>query len=219
MQALVALYVAEVHNRFSRRAYRIATETVPIALTRLLTASRPSDLVLGDFDPESRILVRGPLATLRSLSANHTLILAPTHLSNLDSPLIGYALYKAGLDPFIYGAGLNLFSNPVMALFMSRLGAYTVDRRKRHRLYKDVLKDYVSSFGPRFTGLTGTQEAVDAAVRNFKAYYRKVPLDGGDYTIDHTAVVYLFDGKGNFVGPFNYKRPAEESAAELRKLL
>lgn len=84
---------------------------------------------------------------------------------------------------------------------------------------KDVLKDYVSSFGPRFTGLTGSQEAVDAAVKNFKAYYRKVPLDGGDYTIDHTAVVYLFDGKGNFVGPFNYKRPAEESAAELRKLL
>ena len=142
VQALVALYVGEVHNRFSPRAYRVATETVPIALTRLLTASRPSDLVLGDFDPESRILVRGPLALLRSLSVNHTLILAPTHLSNLDSPLIGYALYKAGLPPFIYGAGLNLFNNPVMAFFMSRLGAYTVDRRKRHRLYKDVLKDY-----------------------------------------------------------------------------
>jgi len=82
-----------------------------------------------------------------------------------------------------------------------------------------ALADYVASFGPQFTGLTGTKEEIDAAAKAFKAYYRKVPLEGGDYTVDHTAVVYLFDDAGRFVAPFNYKRPVEEAAGELRGLL
>ncbi|MFO0006916.1 MAG: 1-acyl-sn-glycerol-3-phosphate acyltransferase, partial [bacterium] len=109
-------------------------------LTRLLTAASPTDLLTGRFDPASRIRVQGEVELLARLGAKHTLVLAPTHLSNLDSPLLGYALYAAGLPPVIYGAGLNLFSNPAMAFFMRRLGAYTVDRRKKHELYKDVLK-------------------------------------------------------------------------------
>ncbi|MGE0585490.1 MAG: SCO family protein [Flavobacteriaceae bacterium] len=83
----------------------------------------------------------------------------------------------------------------------------------------ESMADYVGSFGPQFTGLTGTKEEIDAVARNFKVYYRKVPLEGGDYTIDHTAVVYMFNRKGEFVAPFNAKRPPEEAAAELRKLL
>lgn len=140
--ALVSLYTAEVHNRFSPRTYEFATRVLPGALTRLLTASQPTDLLAADFDPQSRIVVSGPLDKLRRLSERHTFVVTPTHVSNLDSPLIGYALYAAGLPPVVYGAGLNLFSNPLMAFFMSRLGAYTVDRRKKHGLYKDVLKDY-----------------------------------------------------------------------------
>ena len=141
--ALVEQYTGEVHNRFSPRTYNFATSILPGTLTRLLTfTERPSQLVGGDFDPNSRIKVSGPIDALRELSKTHTLIVAPTHLSNMDSPLIGYALYQAGLPPVVYGAGLNLFENPLMAFFMSRLGAYTVDRRKKHSLYKDVLKDY-----------------------------------------------------------------------------
>ncbi len=139
---LVALYAREVHNRFSPRTYTFATRFLPGLLTRVLTASQPMDLLGGDFDPASRIVVSGPLDTLRGLAETHTFIVAPTHVSNLDSPLLGYALYAAGLPPVVYGAGLNLFSNPAMAFFMSRLGAYTVDRRKKHGLYKEVLKDY-----------------------------------------------------------------------------
>ena len=139
---LVSIYAAEVHNRFSPRTYAFATRILPGLLTKLLTASQPHELFEADFDPASRIVVSGPLETLRALADTHTFIVAPTHVSNLDSPLIGYALYAAGLPPVVYGAGLNLFSNPAMAFFMSRLGAYTVDRRKKHGLYKDVLKDY-----------------------------------------------------------------------------
>ena len=144
-QAVISLtrsYVYEIHNRFSEKTYDVATRLLPGALTRLLTAAGPKTGPGADFDPGSRIAVHGPLSLLRELAETHTLVLAPTHVSNLDSPVIGYALYQAGLPPFIYGAGLNLFGNPAMSFFMSRLGAYTVDRRKRHRMYKDVLKDY-----------------------------------------------------------------------------
>ncbi len=140
--ALVEAYGAEIHNPFSVRTYRFATKAMPALLTRLLSATRARDLVRSQPDPATRIRLSGPLDRLRALSQRATLILAPTHVSNLDSPLLGYTLYAAGLPPFAYGAGLNLFENPVMAFFMERLGAYTVDRRKRNRLYKDTLKDY-----------------------------------------------------------------------------
>lgn len=151
---LVDAYVGEIHNRFSRRAYRVATTVIPGALTRLVTATEPRALLSGDFDPDARLLIETAAGddgrALRRLAERHTLIFAPTHLSNLDSPLIGYALDRLGLPPAIYGAGLNLFGNPLMGFFMRRLGAYTVDRRKKNRLYKDVLKDYsVDSLGRR----------------------------------------------------------------------
>jgi protein SCO1/2 len=50
-------------------------------------------------------------------------------------------------------------------------------------------------------------------------YQKKVPLDGGGYTMDHTALVYLMDKEGKFVAPFNVKRGADAAAAELRKYL
>jgi len=138
--ALVRAWSDEIHGRFSQRAYRAATRVLPSALTGILTA-RPSKLPnWGGL--ESRIKVRGNVEQLSKLAEEATLILAPTHVSNMDSPLIGYALYQAGLPPFVYGAGLNLFTNPVMGWWMSRLGAYTVDRRKKSQLYKEVLKDY-----------------------------------------------------------------------------
>lgn len=67
--------------------------------------------------------------------------MVPTHFSNLDSVLIGYALDRmAGLPSFSYGAGLNLFDNEFVAYYMSRLGAYRVDRRKRNPIYLETLK-------------------------------------------------------------------------------
>ncbi len=140
--SLVRSYAREIHNPFSTRAYALATRVLPRALSYLVNANDPRSLFNGVVDPAERIVVGGAIEELRSLSKTSTIILAPTHLSNLDSPLIGYALHLLGLPPFAYGAGLNLFSNPVMAFWMSRLGAYTVDRRKQGRLYKSVLKAY-----------------------------------------------------------------------------
>ena len=139
--AMVAAWGDEIHGRFDERVYGFATRALPRALTGLLSA-KPDRVRDWDLDPFARLRVSGDLETLRTLCGEATLILAPTHVSNLDSPLIGLALYQAGLPPFIYGAGLNLFSNPLMGWWLRRLGAYTVDRTKRARLYKETLKDY-----------------------------------------------------------------------------
>ena len=82
-----------------------------------------------------------------------------------------------------------------------------------------VLKDYLSSFDPHLRGLTGDPAAVDAALKAYRVYAKKVPLKDGDYTMDHTAVVYLMDKNGRFVAPFNMKRTAEAEAADLRGYL
>ena len=81
------------------------------------------------------------------------------------------------------------------------------------------LKDYLSSFDPHVEGLTGDATALAAVAKEYRVYYKKVPLDGGDYTMDHPAIVYLMDKDGHFVSPFSLKRKPEESAAELRKYL
>jgi protein SCO1 len=82
-----------------------------------------------------------------------------------------------------------------------------------------VLKDYLSNFDPHLRGLTGDQAKVNAAIKAYRVYAKKVPLEGGDYTMDHTAVVYLMDKDGNFVAPFNMKRTTEAEATDLRRYL
>ena len=82
-----------------------------------------------------------------------------------------------------------------------------------------VLKDYLSNFDPHLRGLTGDQASIDAAIKAYRVYAKKVPLDGGDYTMDHTALVYLMDKNGQFVAPFDLKRTADAAAADLRRYL
>jgi protein SCO1/2 len=82
-----------------------------------------------------------------------------------------------------------------------------------------VMKDYLSNFDPHLSGLTGDPTAVAAVAKAYRVYYKKVPLDQGGYTMDHTAIVYLMDRNGRFVAPFNLKRAAEAAAADLRRYL
>ena len=82
-----------------------------------------------------------------------------------------------------------------------------------------ALKDYLSSFDPHLSGLTGDADAIAAVAKAYRAIYRKVPLDQGGYTMDHTAIIYLMDKQGRFVAPFSLKRGTEAAAAELRKHL
>jgi protein SCO1 len=83
----------------------------------------------------------------------------------------------------------------------------------------DTLKSYLGSFDERIVGLTGDRAAVDATIRTYRAYARKVPLDGGDYAMEHTALVYLMDKSGRFVGGFNLDRPPAQAAQDLLQRL
>jgi protein SCO1 len=82
-----------------------------------------------------------------------------------------------------------------------------------------TLKDYLSNFDPHLRGLTGDPATVAAVLKEYRVYAKKVPLKDGDYTMDHTAIVYLMDKDGHFVAPFNLKQAPEAAAAQLRKYL
>ena len=70
----------------------------------------------------------------------------------------------------------------------------------------EVLKDYLSSFDDRIVGLTGDPASVEAAIRSFRGFARKVPGKDGDYTMEHTAFVYLMGRDGSFLGTVNMAR-------------
>jgi protein SCO1 len=82
-----------------------------------------------------------------------------------------------------------------------------------------TMKDYLSSFDAHLMGLSGDPSAIAAVAKAYRVYYKKVPLDEGGYTMDHTAIVYLMDKNGRFVAPFSLKRPIEAAAADLRRYL
>ena len=82
-----------------------------------------------------------------------------------------------------------------------------------------AMKDYLSSFDPRLKGLTGSPEQVAKVLSEYRVYAKKVPLKDGDYTMDHTALIYLMDRDGKFVAPFNLNRKPEEAAADLKRYL
>ena len=81
----------------------------------------------------------------------------------------------------------------------------------------EAMKDYLSSFDPHLEGLTGNPEQIAKVISAYRVYARKVPLKEGDYTMDHTALIYLMDRDGRFVSPFNIKRPPEQAAEDLRR--
>jgi protein SCO1/2 len=99
-----------------------------------------------------------------------------------------------------------------------RVNAYfvSVDPERDTRA---AMKDYLSSFDPHLKGLTGDPAAVAKIISDYRVYAKKVPLKDGDYTMDHTALIYLMDRDGKFVSPFNLKRTPEEAAADLKHYL
>jgi protein SCO1/2 len=80
-----------------------------------------------------------------------------------------------------------------------------------------TMKDYLSSFDPHLEGLSGDPAETTKVLTSYRVYAKKVPTKDGDYTMDHTALIYLMDRDGRFVAPFNLKRTPEEAAAELKR--
>jgi protein SCO1/2 len=83
-----------------------------------------------------------------------------------------------------------------------------------------VMQDYVSSFNPAIIGLSGGQQAVEATEKTFRVFARKGQTQpDGDYSMDHSSIVYLMDKNGVFVEAFNVERSPDEAAKDLEKYL
>jgi glycerol-3-phosphate O-acyltransferase len=90
---------------------------------------------------QQKIKVKGNVELIRTLFEKGTVVILPTHYSNLDSIMVGYAIdANVGLPSFSYGAGLNLYNIEIVAYFINRLGAFRVDRRKKNPIYLECLK-------------------------------------------------------------------------------
>jgi protein SCO1 len=82
----------------------------------------------------------------------------------------------------------------------------------------DKLKAYMTAFDPRIIAVTGPQDTIASVARAYGASYRRVG-GGADYTIDHTATVFLLDRDGEYVGALTYADAEPARLAKLRRLL
>ncbi|MGD8824829.1 MAG: 1-acyl-sn-glycerol-3-phosphate acyltransferase [Myxococcales bacterium] len=144
LHSIVTDMTRDVAGNFDPRVYRFARRAIPRLIAGVM---EPRRLTRDLFSPSPEVLgrvlkVQGNVDALRRLQSEGCLVFVPTHSSNLDSIVLAQALEISGLPPVIYGAGKNLFTNPIISFFMHNLGAYRVDRRIRVSLYKDILKLY-----------------------------------------------------------------------------
>jgi glycerol-3-phosphate O-acyltransferase len=147
LKRIVHRYANEIAGNFRPSSYRFARAFIKFWFARLLNGARVKKFgafFRNQYTLRDKLQVVGTVKQLRSLAKKGTVIMVPTHFSNLDSILIGWIIHALGLPAFIYGAGLNLFNIKIIAYFMNSLGAYKVDRRKKNLHYLETLKMYSS---------------------------------------------------------------------------
>jgi protein SCO1/2 len=83
----------------------------------------------------------------------------------------------------------------------------------------EAMADYVSAFHPKIRGWTGSPDDVARAASAFRVAYKKVPLDDGGYSMDHTASVILFDATGQFRSTIDFHEPREIAVPKIRRVL
>jgi glycerol-3-phosphate O-acyltransferase len=145
LRTIVHRYANEIAGNFKPSSYKFAREVLKFWFARLLNGARVKKfgaIFRSKYTLRDKIHIVGKVKMLRKLASQGTIIMVPTHFSNIDSMLIGWVIHSLGLPAFIYGAGLNLFNIKIFAYFMNSLGAYKVDRRKKNITYLETLKMY-----------------------------------------------------------------------------
>lgn len=145
LKKILHRYADEIAGNFRKSRYRLAREIIKFGFARLLNATRVKRFgafFRNEYSLNDKIQIVGKAKQVRKLAKIGTVVMVPTHFSNLDSILIGWIIHVLGLPAFIYGAGLNLFNIKILAYFMNSLGAYKVDRRKKNPIYLEALKTY-----------------------------------------------------------------------------
>ena len=144
LQKIIHRYSEEIVGTFQIPTFRFAQRFLTAFFNRIFNAAVGKSLRAiwrGRRHLYERLNMTGDTATVRELFKHGTVVVVPTHSSNLDSILVGYALDQMlGMPSFSYGAGLNLYNFGPAAYFMNRLGAYRVDRRKKNPIYLETLK-------------------------------------------------------------------------------
>ena len=82
----------------------------------------------------------------------------------------------------------------------------------------EALKDYLSPFDPRISGLTGAPDQIASLAKSLGVYHARMELEGGGYTMDHTASIFLLDAQGRFAGTIAYGEDGDAALAKLRTL-
>lgn len=145
LDRILRRYIREIMSNFQISTYRLARKVLPVIFDLILNAANGNlflRLFFGKRVLSDKLKIIGSIPLLRSLVTKGTIILVPTHFSNLDSILVGWAADRIGLTAFSYGAGLNLYNTAILAYYFSRLGAYALDRRKKNNLYLETLKAF-----------------------------------------------------------------------------
>ena len=143
LRLILNRYSEEIVGTFRIKTFLFARKFLTVFFNRLLQAKQRGIFHLrgGRRRLSEKLIVQGEVEKVRALATKGTVVIVPTHFSNLDSIMIGYCLdLVAGLPSFSYGAGLNLYNAGYVAYFMNRLGAYRVDRRKKNDIYLETLK-------------------------------------------------------------------------------
>ncbi len=144
LKNIISRYAQEIIGGYDPRLQNLVSKILPLGIRSVFNKLSPlnyfentRDQAFGKF-----LEISGKVEEVQSLAKMGTLIYTPTHHSNFDSIALGYSLFQISVPPVIYGAGLNLFSNPAISFMMNNLGAYKVDRKKTNELYKATLKNY-----------------------------------------------------------------------------
>ena len=145
---IINRYNEEIVGNFKKKTFKFSRNFLHAFFKRLLnpaTFKGQKRLWGNRSQTRQKIKLHGHVDELRSLFTKGTVVIVPTHFSNIDSILIGYALDAVvGVPASSYGAGLNLLDNEIVAYFINRLGAYRVDRRKKNPIYLECLKSMAS---------------------------------------------------------------------------
>ena len=144
LHKIIHRYSEEIVGTFQIGTFKFAQKFLTAFFSRLFNAAVGKSIraiFRGKRHLYERLNVVGDVEKVRELFRHGTVVVVPTHSSNLDSILVGYAMDQImGLPSFSYGAGLNLYNFGPAAYFMNRLGAYRVDRRKKNAIYLETLK-------------------------------------------------------------------------------